>query len=409
MIDAAYADYQAALNKEKSLRAALNTQKQEANKINSNAILYNSLQAEVENKRAVLGALLTRQGEADMSLRLKGLGTTNVSILDRATVPLYPSSPKKKRNVILAFMVGLLGGLGLAFVFEAMDKSVKSLRDVEKYSRLPALGIVPEFSMNGYSELFRKGKRKPKRVLEQIRTPKSSEEKEAVTRIESVELITHTFPKSKIAENYRSIRTSLLLTESDSNPRTFAISSPLPQEGKSVTISNIAVTFAQTGKKVLIIDSDLRKPSQHEFFKVKNQNGLTDFLSGNFDGKELVKKTQIPNLFFINSGSVPDNPLELLGSKKMTDLVESLKKHFEYIFFDTPPLLLLSDAIVLGPKIDGVILVIWGGKTSREALRLSREKLDSHKIKCLGVVINGADLREHDYHYMKHYHHYYEY
>ena len=101
--------------------------------------------------------------------------------------------------------------------------------------------------------------------------------------------------------------------------------------------------------------------------------------------------------------------MELLGSKKMSDLVESLKKHFDYIFFDTPPLLLLSDAIVLGPKIDGVILVVWGGKTSREALKKSREKLDSLKIKCLGVIINSADLREHDYHYMKHYHHYYEY
>lgn len=409
LIKSVYADYQAAVNKESSLRTALNRQKLEANKMNSNAILYNSLQTDVENKKAVLGALLTRQGEAAMSLRLKGMGSTNVSILDRATVPIDPSSPKKKRNVILAFMIGLIGGLGLAFVFEALDKSVKNLSDVEKYSRLPALGIVPAFSVNGYRRLFRKRKRKTGKEVEQPEISKLSEENEEIQKIESIALITHVLPKSKIAENYRSIRTSLLLSSTDSKPQTLAISSPLPQEGKSITISNLAVTFAHAGKKVLIIDSDLRKPSQHEFFKIKNQNGLTDFLSGNFDGKELVKKTQISNLFFVNSGSIPANPLELLGSKKMADLIESLKKHFDYIFFDTPPLLLLSDAIVLGHKSDGVILVVWGGKTSWEALRQSREKLDSHKIKCLGVIINSVDLREHDYHYMKHYHHYYEY
>ena len=122
-----------------------------------------------------------------------------------------------------------------------------------------------------------------------------------------------------------------------------------------------------------------------------------------------MKKTQIPNLFFINSGSDPDKPLELLGSKKMTELVESLKTHFDYIFFDTPPILLLSDTIILGQKTDGVILVVWGGKTSREVLVQARTKLDTHKIKCLGVILNGADLREHEYHYMKHYHHYYGY
>lgn len=409
LINSAFADYQAALNKEKNLGAALNRQKLEANKINSNAIQYNSLQAEIENKKAVLRELLKRQGEADVSLRLKGLGATSVTIWDKATVPLSPSSPKRKRNVILAFMVGLLGGLGLAFVFEALDKSVKNLNDVEKYSRFASLGIIPNFSMNGFHRLYDRGFRGKKKRALQHGVSKSSAEKEKIPEIESIELITHFLPKSNISESYRSIRTSLLLSSANSKIKTFAISSPLPQEGKSVTVSNIAVTFAQTGKTVLIVDTDLRKPKQHEIFKIKNQNGLCDFLSGNSGADDLVKKTQIPNLFLINSGSEPSNPLELLGSKKLTDFLESVKEHFDYVFFDTPPLLLLSDAIVLGRKIDGVILVVWGGKTSREALRQSSEKLAKHKIKCLGVILNSADLREHDYYYMKHYHHYYGY
>lgn len=410
LIKAAYADFQAALNREKSLKDAFNKQNQEAIKLNNNAILYNSLEVQITNKKSVLDSLLKRQAETDVSLRLKGLKSSNVSILDRASIPVNPSSPKKKRNMILALMVGLFGGLGLAFLFEVQDKSIKNIRDLEKYSKLPALGIIPAFSLNGFRKIYDKEQLKKGKEAEPPGVPKfAGRKEEEVPKIESIELITHFLPKSKISENYRSIRTSLLLTSSDSKLKTLAISSPLPQEGKTATISNLAVTFAQTGKTVLVIDSDLRKPTQHKIFKVKNQNGLTNFLSGNIEGDDLVKKTQVPNLYLINSGPAPTNPLELLSSEKMANLIDSLKKHFEYILIDTPPLLLLSDAFVLGPKIDGMILVVWGGKTSRDSLRQVEEKLDSYKIRCPGVIINGADLREHDYYYMKQYNHYYEY
>ena len=406
LIRSAYSDFQAALNKEQSLADAFARQKQVANQLNSNAILYNSLKVEIENKKSVLQSLLTRQSETDVSAQLKGLRTSNVSIVDRAAMPLKPSSPKRKLNIILALMIGLFGGVGLAFLFEYLDNSVKNFQDVEKYSRLPALGIIPTFIANGHRRLPAEGEKIETGALKTLGQVKRQGEETPV--VESIELITHLLPNSLISENYRSIRTTLLLSSADSNLRALAISSPLPQEGKTSTISNLAVTFAQTGKTVLIIDSDLRKPQQHKIFKIENRSGLADYLNGDIKIDHLIKKvSEIPNLYLINAGPVPPNPVELLSSEKMANLIDGLKQYFDYILFDTPPLLSFSDAIVLGPKIDGVILVAWGEKTPKEALQQAKDKLEMHKIKCVGVILNHIRLTEHDSYYMRHYYHYY--
>jgi succinoglycan biosynthesis transport protein ExoP len=437
LIKGAYSDYQAALKREQSLEWAFNKQKQEAIQLNSNAILYNSLKIEVENRKSLLDSLLKRRSETGVSARLKGLRTSNISIVDKAEPPLYPSGPKKKMNIALAMIIGLFGGLGLAFLFERLDNSVKNFQDVEKYAGAPSLGIVPAFSKDGYRKLraeeakasgvklkvkqLRKSERDLSsgqwllgRTKEERKETGELEDMDLVERKEvelaeakSIELITHFAPKSNISENYRSIRTTLLLSAADAKLRHLVVTSPLPQEGKTATISNLAVTFAQAGKKVLIIDADMRKPKQHKIFKIKNLDGLTNYLSAQADIKEIVKATQIPNLYLINTGPVPPNPVELLGSEKMGNLVDSMKQHFDYILFDSPPLLPVSDAVVLGPKIDGVILVVWGGKTTRDMLKRAKEKLDMHQIKCAGVIINNISLDEHDYYYMKHYYHYY--
>jgi capsular exopolysaccharide synthesis family protein len=167
------------------------------------------------------------------------------------------------------------------------------------------------------------------------------------------------------------------------------------------------VTFAQAGKRVLIIDADLRKPRLHRIFKIKNVNGLTSYLSAQTDLENLEKPTPVPNLFLINAGPVPPNPVELLGSEKMGSLIDEMRKRFDYILFDSPPVLPVSDAVVLGPRIDAAILVVWGGKTTREALKRAKEKLAMHRIKCAGAIINKVSLDDHDYYYMKHYYQYY--
>jgi capsular exopolysaccharide synthesis family protein len=323
--------------------------------------------------------------------------------------------------------------------------------DVEKATGMATLGIVPAFSQNGFSRGYGYGRgsvkvkiaakngdkrrrRKQERNKEkevrqrgamlQLGGGGSSEEsrgpagpserdktKSAATvpepEVKSIELIAHLSPISNLAESYRTIRTSLLLSSADKKPKTIVVTSALPDEGKSATLCNLAVTLAQAGKTVLIVDSDFRRPTQHKIFKIRNINGLTNYLTSEMELKALVKETGIPKLYLINAGPVPPNPAELLGSEKMENLIESLKQWFDFILFDSPPLLAVSDAMVLGPKIDGIILVVWGGKTAKDALQQAKEKLDMLKVKCLGVVINNLKIQEHDYYYMhRHYHHY---
>jgi capsular exopolysaccharide synthesis family protein len=326
--------------------------------------------------------------------------------------------------MLLALLMGLFGGVGLAFLFEYLDNSVKSHEDVEKATGdVATLGVVPAFSQNGFGRGYGYGRggikvrietkagaeaRKKRRPEVEVAAAKLAEaEKAAEAEVKSVEMIAHLSPKSNLAESYRTIRTSLLLSSADKKPKTIVVTSALPEEGKSVTLSNLAVTLAQAGKTVLVVDSDFRKPRQHRIFRIRNVDGLTNYLTSEVELKALVKATEVPNLWVINVGPVPPNPAELLGSEKMGSLIESLKQWFDFILFDSPPVLSVSDAVVLGPKIDGVILVVWGGKTAREALKQAKEKLDMLKVKCLGVVINNIDIQEHDYYYMHHYYHYY--
>lgn len=424
LIKGAYSDYQAAWKKEKSLEEVFNSQKQEAIQFNSNAIAYNSLKIEIENNKSLLESLLRRNSETGVAARLRGLRTSNIKIVDRAEAPQFPAGPKKKKNMLLALVIGLFAGIGLAFLFEYLDNTVKTSEDVEKYAQLPVLGIVPTFTVDGYRKGYGYGygqRRHAKGIILKTTDGKHQTEdkggagaearesgaKNQGTQVKSIELISHRWPKSDYAESYRSIRTSLLLSTADPNLKVIVITSALASEGKTATVSNLAVALAQAGKHVLILDADLRKPRQHRIFGIKNLNGLTNYLTANLELKALVKQTEIPLLYLINTGPVPPNPAELLGSDKMAGLIEYLKPHFHYILIDTPPMLAVSDALVLGPKLDGVVLIVQGEKTSREAMKRAKEKLDLLKIKSLGVVINNLNLQRHDYYYKRYYYHYY--
>jgi capsular exopolysaccharide synthesis family protein len=281
---------------------------------------------------------------------------------------------------------------------------VKTAEDVEKVVKLPVLGIVPEFSpeefrKKGYGYGYsRRGKENP---------PALPSEKEPP--VKSIDLITIVAPKSGFSESYRSIRTAFLLSGATPQLKTIILTSPLPLEGKSASVCNFAVTLAQAGKKVLILDADLRKPRQHRIFGIKNLHGLTNHLTAGEEMKELIKATRVPGVLIVNAGPVPPNPSELLGSEKMAEFIGQTKRHFDFILIDTPPVLAVSDALVLGPLVDGAILVVWSGKTPRDALRSAREKLDMVQVKTLGVIINHQSLKEQGYHYKKYYHAYSHY
>ncbi len=432
LVKGAYSEYQTALNKERSLQAEFDEQKNAAFKMNSSAVLYNGLKVEIQNKKTLLDSLLRRESETGVEARLKGLRTSNIRIVDRARVPVRPSSPNKKRNLILALLLGLGGGVGLAFLFDLLDNSVKTSEDVERYAGLPTLGVVPKFSLEGTNKAYSYGRRLKGRgepaQLEAAAQPGVAASAELVSSADAaggpagagaaapfvatvekaeaprvIELIPHFFPNSRLAESYRSIRTALLLSSADRPVKSIAVTSALPGEGKTVSAANLAITLAQSGKTVLVIDADLRRPRQHRLFKVKNTFGLTTYLTDSVPIKDVVKSTDIPNLFLVNAGPIPPNPAELLGSEKMTRFIKMMSEECDFMIFDLPPMLEISDALVLGAKVDGLVLVVWGDKTSREALKKAREKLDMLKVRTLGVIINNVTLPHHGGYYSKEY------
>lgn len=406
LVQAAYADYQAALKKESSLKELFEQQKEEAFRLNSNAILYNSLKIELENRKNLLESLLKRQSETGVSARLKGLRTSNIRIVDRADIPLRPDSPRKFRNLLLALFLGLFGGLGLALVMEYLDNTIKSAQDVERYSGWPTLGVVPIFDqdakLNGHYYAYRSAEDEVGR--RQKKEEKAGTEKEP----RSIELISHFAPDSPFAESYRSLRTALLLSGPLSSLKSLIITSPLPNEGKSVTISNLAVSLAQMEKKVLLVDADLRRPKQHRIFNLKNHDGLSNYLAMGLELKKLIKTTLVPSLYFINSGPIPPNPAELLGSDRMRELLEKLRGSFDFILIDTPPVLSVTDSRVLGKMVDGLILVVQADRTPKEALRQTRDIIDLLQLKSFGVVINALNLDNRGYYNRYYYRHYYK-
>jgi succinoglycan biosynthesis transport protein ExoP len=425
LVEAAYTDYQAALNKERSLQGLLDQLRGEAFKASSNSIVYNSLRIELENKKTLLEALSKRQSETDLSSRLKSLEAANIWVVDKANFPLRPEFPNKRKNVLMALLVGLAGGIGLALGLEYLNNTVKTSKDVTTATGLPTLGVIPSFEAEvnpkgPKSEFARivnilSGKAEPKKrkspkskgdisVLADKKGKTGSTYEGAPKSV--IELIPSREPQSIQSESYRSIRTTLLVSYPPGKVKSILVTSPLAREGKSATLANLAITLAQANKRVVIVDADLRKPKQGRIFGLNSGWGLTHFISSFIDAADLVRPTAFPNLFLISSGPIPANPIELLTSEKMDHLIAFLKRSFDYILFDTPPLLAVSDAIAVGPMIDGVILVTRGGQTPIPALKQARQRLETHKLKCIGVIINGVNLVEQDGYYAKQYYNY---
>jgi capsular exopolysaccharide synthesis family protein len=372
-------EYESSLRKESLLRNAFEEQKARAMEMQQRAIQYNILKREADTNKELYKGLLQRMKEAGVSA---GITASNIQVVDQAEMPTKPFRPNKKLNLLLAAVVGLFLGVGLAFFLEHLDDTIKTPEDLQDLVRLPSFGIVPEGAYE-----------RRRRVESNHSFP--------------VELATSDFPKSMLSEAYRSIRTSILLSSSGNPPKTIAVSSPNPGEGKTTTVMNTAIVLAQTGARVIIIDADMRKPRIHKVFGKENGVGLSSFLSGNAELEAVVQKSKIPDLYYIPSGPIPPNPSELLGSVLFKKMIEGLGSRFHYLIIDSPPLLAFSDSVIISTNVDGVVMVVIGGKTPRETLKRSKEVLLQVDARILGVVINRARIRGAEY--GSYYHRYYYY
>lgn len=295
----------------------------------------------------------------------------SVRIVDRALPPDDPVSPKKKMNLLLGILVGLGLGVGLTFIREYLDTSLKTIEDIERLG-FPVLGSIPFIASQ--------------RI--ETHTKKLNGE---IQRIES-RLITHFAPKSPISEAYRTLRTNIQYTKIDRPIRTVLVTSSNPGEGKSTSVANIAITFAQMGAKTLLVDTDLRRPVLHAIFNHPRTEGLTNVLVGNIDLNKGIRPTHIDNLSLLCSGTLPPNPSELLASDAMEKLLEKASAQFDILLFDSPPVIAVTDAAVLATKLDGVVLVIKSGETNKDAILRSRVLLENVNAKIFGILVNGVNI-----------------
>ena len=317
---------------------------------------------------------------------------SKIRIVDKAIENKTPIKPNKSQNIVFGIVIGLILGIGVSMCVELFDNTIKSIEQIERRG-LVILAMIPAISSH------EKNKRAGKRYI------KNNLQVEKLQR----RLITHEDPKSPISESYRSLRTSLMYTKSSKECNVILVSSPGPGEGKTTTIANLAITYANLGKKTLLIDSDLRKPVIHNVFKADKSPGLTSFLSSNSDFQDILNKTDIENLDIITSGVIPPNPSELLDSRKMIDFINKVKIDYDIVLFDSPPLVAVTDAFVLLKHIDQFILVIRPGKTERGALERVITSTEQSNLKITGVVMNAMS-EEHSYgsgYYYNYYQYYY--
>jgi capsular exopolysaccharide synthesis family protein len=397
IVEGINSEYQEAQGKEDQLQAEMNRQRAETLNLNDAAAQYAILQRDVDTNHQLYNAILTRLKDVSISDNVQ---VTNVSVINSAEIPTVPALPKKSRDMALATVIGLAGGIGLAFVLEFLDNTLKNPEEAENYLRLPNLGVVPEFSSINGKSLYG-----PRELSRQLSLDHNSHN--SPTLPPGKELVTSHGSYSSIGEAYRNIRTALLLSRAGGPPKITLITSAMSREGKTVTAVNTAVMLSQLGANTLLIDADLRRARCHRVLAVDNLLGLTEVLTGARDVREMVRSTEIPNLYFLSAGSVPPNPTELLNSAKMMDTMAQLKEHYEYIVIDSPPVLPVSDSLLLAKMTDGVVIVADGGATPRHQVKAACARLEYARAKILGTILNKIKVNGPDYHYYYYHHDYY--
>ena len=373
-------DYHTAVRREQLLTQDVGQQRAAVEKLNQLLIKYTILKGDFETNQQLYDELLKRLKDATVSVSLRA---TSVRLADAALVPTTPIRPDKRVDIAVGLLVGLILGVTLAFIREGLDRTVKTAEDIENQIAIPTLAVIPlgTKSRGRYGRYF---------AREAPKVPASG----------NLGLAIMNSPRSEMAESFRALRTSILLSSSPQPPQVLLVTSAHPSEGKTFASVNLALALAQRGGRVLLIDGDLRKPTVLKALGLGNGegegdgSGLSSYLTGEQGiDSALMSFTALPNLSVLPSGPIPANPAELVSSPAMVRLVGELRQRFEHIVFDSPPLLLVTDGILLSTLADGVVLVVESGSTSRGALHRVRQILDRSGAKTLGAVLNKLDDR----------------
>jgi capsular exopolysaccharide synthesis family protein len=369
-------EYDLALGHRARVAAALADQSRLADRLTEDSIQYNILKREVDSDRQLHDSVLQRVKEASLSA---GLKSGNIHVLDRGHVPSKPAYPNVPLTLGLGLTLGLVAGIGLAWVMEFVHGTIGTAEDVEELLRLPLLGTIPAFQGSW--------KETTGGVL--VAPVGRAQQKQLAASVNRT--------ANQYWEHYRSLRTSLLFSSAERQPQSILVTSAIPGEGKSTTVVNLGISLAQTGARTLIIDLDLRKPRLAELFHAARSPGISRYLTGHSELHTEIQDTGIPNLFLVGAGPVPPNAPELIGSGRMSFGLQLLSQHFEFIVIDGPPVLAVTDALVIARQVDGVLLVVHGGKTPTTVVEKAKSLLKSIDARILGAIVNQLDLPDSRY------------
>jgi len=359
---------------------------EKANQQGQAAMSLTDLTQKIETSRSLLNTYIQRQKELESAI--SSSRPDNVAVSTKASKPESPIGPPRNRNILISFIISLFLGIGLAFLLDYLDDSVRDVDDITRHLNLPTLALIPEAQE----------KKKVKSLGSEINGNTSTA------------LITLRDASSPTAEAFRHLRTSLLFSSAGRPPQTILITSSQPSEGKTTIAVNTAVALAQAGADVVLIDCDLRRPRVHQHFSLKNSVGLTNYLSGDQELQDLLKSPEgLPKLKIITSGPLPPNPAELIGSSEMKALLNYLKTNFKHVIIDSPPAISFADAAILSTLVDGVVIVAMVGKSSMHLLKRFKQRLNSIGARIYGVVLNGISSTSPEYGYYGYYYGYESY
>lgn len=363
-IDSIRNEFDLARANTRNLTRLLADTKQQAMFLNEKFVQHSILKREVDSNRVLYQTLLKELKKQSIAKQNQAV---NVWVVEPAQVPEFPDSPRKKINILLGMILGLFGGIGIAFLIEYLDNTVKSVEEVEQKFDVTVLGSVPKY-------------------------------KEKDIKVEQASVLD---PKSIMAETYKAIRTSILLSSAETPPKKLIITSMSPGEGKSTTSSNLASTLAANNYKVVLIDCDLRKSRVHKIFELDNSIGLSSYLAGAVtDEREIIQSDQkIANHDIISAGIAPPNPSELLSAKRFEELIKKLEKQYDYVLIDSPPIMNVTDSLIVSKVVDAMIVVCRAGKTRYDMIKNGIKMLRNVNANVLGFIINDVEDRHSGYYY----------